>query len=773
MEICQPANADEAEVTSINGLIGDVFLVAGTNITITTLGQNITISSSGGTSSPLTTKGDLYTFTTTNARLGIGTAGQILSVDATQPTGLKWINNTTSSITGSGANHQITFWTSATNISGNNNFTYNPTDSYLGGSNLLKFTGVSSGGSNNSVIQFFNTGANVSTKFIELGGSEFDWVLIDESSGNVVNAINLNYDSENEYSSGKAEPLGDNPNARHVFYISNTEVARIDYRGYLGVGTPVPTSPITVLGDATSEPVFSVTSNTTSGALGVFAAFGDFIAGATNTQFVLHGYTDPNKQLSMGFDTSSNIGLIDPSYQGKTSGMPLQLSYTGTVYTASSSYAVPTNIVDAGSSDSHVTDALGNPLLSGDLYNLSPLGINSGNSRWANITDFGITGINGYGWTTIANASISPNGTAVFYDGAYKLGINDVIFTVPRNFFVNSSNTVNISGLTVDIISTISNISFDTASDINLNASAGSVNMTSGGIFNINGSGTANWNFSGVPEIILSVSDIADSIGSAGGANTIFTSLGGSGAGTKWQTAGALGLGTVTSVSGSGGTTGLTLTGGAITTSGTLTLGGTLGVANGGTNITSYAVGDLLYASGSTTLSKLSDIAIGNALISGGVTTAPSWGKIGLTTHISGVLPVANGGTGSSSALGIPLIVGNDRKTGLTATQALATFTVPASDTSYQISANVNVTAFAVGTFNVQVAYTDETNTAQTLKLNFSSVTGTIGLTIAATGPFEGIEAHIRCKASTTIIVSSVGTFTSLTYNMEERIVQL
>ena len=78
---------------------------------------------------------------------------------------------------------------------------------------------------------------------------------------------------------------------------------------------------------------------------------------------------------------------------------------------------------------------------------------------------------------------------------------------------------------------------------------------------------------------------------------------------------------------------------------------GTLPVANGGTGIASYAIGDLLYASASTTLSKLADVAIGNALISGGVTTAPSWGKIGLTTHVSGTLPVANGGTGQSSAL--------------------------------------------------------------------------------------------------------------------------
>lgn len=69
-------------------------------------------------------------------------------------------------------------------------------------------------------------------------------------------------------------------------------------------------------------------------------------------------------------------------------------------------------------------------------------------------------------------------------------------------------------------------------------------------------------------------------------------------------------------------------------------------VADGGTGIASYAVGDLLYASAATTLSKLAGVATGNVLISGGVATAPSWGKVGLTTHVSGTLPVTNGGTG-------------------------------------------------------------------------------------------------------------------------------
>jgi hypothetical protein len=97
----------------------------------------------------------------------------------------------------------------------------------------------------------------------------------------------------------------------------------------------------------------------------------------------------------------------------------------------------------------------------------------------------------------------------------------------------------------------------------------------------------------------------------------------------------------------SAGTTGLTPS---AATTGAVTLAGTLIAVNGGTGFSSYAVGDLLYANTTTTLAKLPDVATGNALISGGVGVAPSWGKIGLTTHVSGILPVANGGTGVATA---------------------------------------------------------------------------------------------------------------------------
>lgn len=94
-----------------------------------------------------------------------------------------------------------------------------------------------------------------------------------------------------------------------------------------------------------------------------------------------------------------------------------------------------------------------------------------------------------------------------------------------------------------------------------------------------------------------------------------------------------------------------------------------LPATSGGTGQASYAVGDLLYANTTTTLAKLADVATGNALISGGISTAPSWGKIGLTTHISGVLPVANGGTNASSAS----ITAFNNITGYTASGATGT----------------------------------------------------------------------------------------------------
>lgn len=121
-------------------------------------------------------------------------------------------------------------------------------------------------------------------------------------------------------------------------------------------------------------------------------------------------------------------------------------------------------------------------------------------------------------------------------------------------------------------------------------------------------------------------------------------------------------------------------------------------------------------------------------------------------------------------------IVGNDRKTAQNGAVSLATYTVPASDTTFEISANVLVTTATLHNFAVQVAYTDEGNTARTLTLPFTLLAGTFSTAITnATGavPHEGVPLHIRCKASTTIIFSTVGSFTTVAYNFEERILKL
>lgn len=86
----------------------------------------------------------------------------------------------------------------------------------------------------------------------------------------------------------------------------------------------------------------------------------------------------------------------------------------------------------------------------------------------------------------------------------------------------------------------------------------------------------------------------------------------------------------------------------------------TVTVDKGGTNISSYTIGDLLYASGATALSKLAGVATGNVLLSGGIATAPSWGKIDLSTHTnSTMLPVTKGGLGTSAITGLVKGTGN------------------------------------------------------------------------------------------------------------------
>jgi len=156
--------------------------------------------------------------------------------------------------------------------------------------------------------------------------------------------------------------------------------------------------------------------------------------------------------------------------------------------------------------------------------------------------------------------------------------------------------------------------------------------------------------------------------------------------------------GTLPSTAGGTGLTSFTSGGAVYATSTSVLTTGTLPATAGGTGQASYAIGDLLYASTTTALSKLADVATGNALISGGIGVAPSWGKIGLTTHVSGTLGLANGGTNGTDAA--------TARTGIGATTVggnFFTLTNPSAITFPRINADNTVSALDAASFRTAI----------------------------------------------------------------------
>ncbi len=156
----------------------------------------------------------------------------------------------------------------------------------------------------------------------------------------------------------------------------------------------------------------------------------------------------------------------------------------------------------------------------------------------------------------------------------------------------------------------------------------------------------------------------------------------------EWTT--ISGLGTVTSVDVSGGTTGLTTTGGPITAAGTITIGGTLAPTSGGTGITSYTVGDLLFANTTTQLDKLSVGAAGYLLYSNGTAPAyinPASVTIGAATNLAGgttnAIPYQSGvGTTTFLASGTGVIAASGGAPAYTMTPSLTQVTVASDPTA-------------------------------------------------------------------------------------------
>ena len=117
--------------------------------------------------------------------------------------------------------------------------------------------------------------------------------------------------------------------------------------------------------------------------------------------------------------------------------------------------------------------------------------------------------------------------------------------------------------------------------------------------------------------------------------------IGNTGAAPSWAN---LSSNAVTSIT--FGTTGLTPS---TASNGAITVAGTLVASNGGTGQSTYTVGDLLYASSTSALSRLADVATGSVLVSGGVGVAPAYSATptvtSLTASTSLTSPIHNSST--------------------------------------------------------------------------------------------------------------------------------
>lgn len=193
-----------------------------------------------------------------------------------------------------------------------------------------------------------------------------------------------------------------------------------------------------------------------------------------------------------------------------------------------------------------------------------------------------------------------------------------------------------------------------------------------------------------------------------------------------------------------------------ITGVGTLTAGtwnaSAIGATFGGTGQTSYVQGDLLYATSSTTVGRLADEVAGNALLSGGVGGDPAWGKVGLATHVSGTLPVGNGGTGATTLTGYVYGNGTGAFTASTSIPNSAT-TATSANTANAIVARDGSGNFSAGT--ITAALNGNASTATTAA-NVNN--GTLSMAVSGTGLSGSATFTANQSGNSTFTVTSNAT---------------
>lgn len=169
------------------------------------------------------------------------------------------------------------------------------------------------------------------------------------------------------------------------------------------------------------------------------------------------------------------------------------------------------------------------------------------------------------------------------------------------------------------------------------------------------------------------------------------------------------------------------------------TIVGTLSVSKGGTNITSYTVGDLLYASGTTTLSTRAAVATGSVLLSQGVGVAPIWGAVPATSLATQATNTILGNATSGAAAPTALAIGScdtatkavqwTTNTGFGCNSSITAAAVPASGLTGTTLAS-GVTASSLTSVGASLVVN-----GATIGTNAMSVAGVVEFTNTGTNP--------------------------------------